>query len=270
MSISKEHLEILELSYRVMDGSAILPKHDFGKGFSERAIEVPWAAKHLVECEEILDIGFAFASPDYMGMLLKLIEKYGKKITGSDIIDPSNIKKRYPKKWLRKILAVPIVIGDVIQMKFEENYDAVSCISTIEHIGFDEKSETIENSSFERNVNKEKVNLNRHPDTNYRVLNSLHKALKPNGKLLISVPMGKGGGVLLKDSLNLYCSQWEYEEKSWKEITTNNLFDLKEENFYINTINGWNEVSTPNDLKMVSNELKPHAEGCAMCILVKK
>lgn len=243
----------------------------FGNGFSERVVEAPWVAHHVKGCISLLDIGFTFASFEYLGMLLWLKEEYGFQLSVVDIIKPESIQERYPVDWISSILEVPITVGDLRFLELPANvYDIVTCISTIEHIGFDKPSTTVCGSAFERMNSEEYVIKKRDPLTNQLVLNSIHTALKSGGKLLISVPMGRGGVSLLQDSLGLYCAQWEYEEDSWKEITNHSGYELLEQRFFKMSEIGWQEVESTADLAEVTSAMKPHAEGCAVCALVKK
>lgn len=270
-SLSKEQEIILKQCKQILLGNEVLAYPEiFGKGFSERVVETPWIAQHVMGCENLLDIGFTFASFEYLGMLLDLKDRHGVKLSATDIIKPERVKGRYPASWLSSILEVPITLGDVRFLDLPNNtYDIVTCVSTIEHIGFDEPSTTVSGSSFERKGTKEEVNTKRDPLTNKLVLDGVHKALKPGGKFLLSVPMGKGGAALLQDSLGLYCAQWEYEAKSWKEITSHSGYDVLEQRFFRMSEVGWQEVDSPAELTGVSSSLKPHAEGCAVCALVK-
>ena len=130
----------------------------------------------------LLDIGLSLASHDCIGMLLECKSQYSVTLEAADIIKPETVKTRYPTEWLAGILDVPITIGDIRTMKLpKERYDVVTCISTIEHIGYDAPSSTVEGSAFERKRSKEAVNKARDPHVNSKVLDAFHKALKKGG-----------------------------------------------------------------------------------------
>jgi len=269
--ITKKQKRILNRSKNILQGEEILVfPNSFCKGFSERCIETPWVAHQLRGVQKILDIGFTFASAEYLGLLLELKDKYGVHLKAVDIIMPEKVMGRYPKEWLNSIIEVPVILGNIMTLDLPNEYfDAVTIISTIEHIGFDEPAKTVKGSSFERMTHPDEVSLKRDPNTNSAVLDNLSKVLKKNGKILLSVPMGKGGAVILRDSLGFYTAQWEYDERSWREIIEHERFTLLEERFFKFTHAGWTEVFSPNDLNEQSSYLRPHAEGIALCVLIK-
>ena len=270
--IEKKHEEMLSRAKNILSGAETLVFPGFFcSGFSERCVETPWAAHHLKGVRSMLDVGFTFASAEYLGLLLELEGEYGVSLEAVDIIKPERVKERYPSEWLKSILEVPVTIGNIMTVELpKERFDAVTIISTIEHIGFDQPATTVKGSSFERMTRPDDVSLTRDPKVNTAVLDNLCTSLKKNGKLLLSVPMGKGGAVLLRDSLGFYTAQWEYEEISWREIVDHKNFKLLEERFFKLTQNGWTEVTSPKELKDQSSYMKPHAEGVAVCVLEKR
>jgi len=265
---------VYDLSMDILDGKEW--KIPDVSGFSERIIEVPSAAIWLKKLSaeqscKILDIGYTMSSLDWLGLLLKINEKENCSIDAVDIVEPERVKTRYPQEWLKKIFQVPVEIGDLREMPIKEgHYDVVTCISTIEHIGFDEAEINDKTTAFKRSKDADEVKINRSPDVNKKVLAQFNKALKPGGYAIITTPMGKGGPTLLKDSLGLYTRQWEYENESWKDLTNQPGFEIVEENFYgLGDDGKWIMVGTPNDLRIKSSELQPHAHGCAMAVLKK-
>jgi len=271
-NISKE---VLNYSKKIINGSAT---HTFSKTFeknkSSRCIEIPWAASKIFEygSTNILDIGFSLASLDYLGLLLELKKNFNKRIDAVDIIDPKRLEKRYPHHWLKDIYSIPIYIGDVRKTKLPENsYDMVTCISVIEHVGYDMPSENSKDSVFIRAKKIKELNKHRDSDTNKRVLNKIFNCLKDNGILLLTVPMGKGGPVVLQDSLGYYCIQWEYENDSWQEITKHPGFDLIEQYFFkLTPVFEWVQVENVKDLNGQNACFKSHSNGCALAVLQKK
>jgi len=272
--MEREAEEILNHCKKILSGEE---EHTFqkvfGKNYSERSIETPWVASRIknYKFRTILDIGFSMSSLDYLGLLLELQKYYNIRIEAIDIINPERVKNRYPKEWYDDIFSIPIMIGDIRDVQLPKGkYDAVTCISTIEHIGFDIATINNLNTAFDRKLNPKEVNMNRPSVTNQVVLNQFSVALKTNGKLLISVPAGKGGPILLRDSLGYYCAEWEYNNLSWNEIANHPNFELIEQYFFkINKKGIWEQVSSINALSKQSASLKAHAEGCIVALLSK-
>jgi len=265
MALSEEASRILQAAIGVLDGG---PIPSLGAGLSERAIETPWVASHMKGKARVLDIGFTMSSLDYLGLLLEL-RRRGVTIEGVDIVKPERVAGRYPKAWVDDVMAVPVTIGDLRQATLPQGaYDLATIISTIEHIGFDEATYADPTTAFARSTTPEGVRLHRDADVNAAVLDKLRGALKPGGLVLISVPMGKGGPALLKDSLGLYCAQWEYEAKSWQEIVGAKGFAIVEQRFARLEEDGtWRDVDGPAALLDRSSSMKPHAAGVAVAAL---
>lgn len=241
-------------------------------GHSERIIEVPWAARYLADAKTILDIGFAMSSFDWLGLLLAAQARSDTSLQAADIVKPKRVASRYPDPWREQVLSVPVTIGDIRNCELPlGHFDLVTCISTIEHIGFDEASIDDPNSAFKRGKTPAEIAANRDPNTNRDVLDAFHRVLQDNGRAMISVPMGRGGPTLLKDSLGLYTRQWEYDQESWNELISHPGFKIIEQQFFaLGTDDCWQQVASPTDLADLSSELQPHASGCAVLILQKQ
>lgn len=267
--------EIFNFVKKIIENKSLsFDSNNFELIHSERCIEIPWVASRLLSnnINNLVDVGFSMASLDYMETLLYLKNNNNINLSAIDIIKPERVSSRYPKEWLKEILNVPIHIEDIRQVSNfnKQKFEAVTIISTIEHVGFDIAS-GVDNkdSSFERHKNKMDVIMKRSSKVEDEVLNTLAEFLVDDGIVLISVPAGKGGAVLLQDSLGYYTAQWEYEEKSWHRITNHEKFDLIEEFFYSFDNNKWNRELSINGLKNKTSELKEHAEGLAICLLRK-
>ncbi len=267
--LTDEADRILAAAKRVLAGDSV---PDLGPGLSERAVETPWVASHFKGGERVLDIGFTMSSLDYLGLLLELRRAHGVVIEAVDIVRPERVARRYPEAWRADVLATPITIGDVRTLALPaDRYDIATCISTIEHIGFDEATYDDPKSAFARSTTPDGVQLHRDPNVNRDVLAQFAKALRPGGLALISVPMGKGGPALLKDSLGFYCAQWEYEAASWREIVEAEGFEVVEQKFVrLDADQIWRPVAGPADLRAQSSALRPHAEGCALAALRRR
>jgi len=267
--LSDEATQILDAARRVLAGE---PAGLAPAGLSERIIETPWVASHFKGGERVLDIGFTMSSLDYLGLLLELRRTRRVSIDAVDIVKPERVARRYPEEWLDEVLATPITIGDVRTLDLPRDaFDVVTCISTIEHIGFDEATYNDPATAFARSATPDGVKLHRDPHVNRDVLAKFRSVLRPGGLALISVPMGKGGPALLKDSLGLYCAQFEYEHASWREITGAEGFEIVEQRFARLDADGrWHDAAGPAELVERSSALQPHAAGCALAALRKR
>lgn len=142
------------------------------KGLDERLVEYKWIFQYIskVKSKTILDAGSTL-NFDF------LLEK----------IDRSNrifIQTLYPETTNFNYLNVNYIYEDLKSSIFiNDFFDYIICISTLEHIGFD-------NSFY--NHNKIKTKVNDGNDKKYLdVIIEFKRILKINGKLLITVPFGK-------------------------------------------------------------------------------
>lgn len=192
-------------------------------------------------------------------------------MAGTDIIPPSKVLNRYPKEWLDELNSMNVYINDISKASIpNECRDAVSMISTMEHIGFDKPSVTLPNSAFERSKTINDVILARDSEVENKVLNHVAAMLKDKGYLFISVPAGKGGPILIEDSMGLYGCYWEYEKDSWKKIIYHEKFRCLEQSFYIEQNRKWEQVSDITDLEGVTASKKNYAAGVAVSVLQKR
>lgn len=258
----------------ILDGSACaadgLARRE---GNSCRCVEVPWVTQKIRDlgCKSVLDVGISLSNIEYLGVLVLLRERYGIAVEGMDIVRPERVASRYPEEIREQVLEIPVLVEDVREaMLPEERFDAVTLVSVIEHIGFDKASSDNPDSAFERASTEQDVVTDRAPDIDRRVLDSLHRTLKPGGHLLVTVPMGSGGPVILKDSLGYYCAQWEYEPQSWRALVEHPGFTLLEEEFWALGPDGWESRPDSQALSTQDAVHLSHSTGCAMAVLQKR
>jgi SAM-dependent methyltransferase len=245
----------------------IPPASPFGAGRSERCIEVPWGQAWLQGRRRVLDIGFALSDLDWLRVLLGH-RAGGAALQAVDIITPERVASRYPDDLRAAALATPVTVGDVRRVELPAAaFDAVTCISTIEHVGFDVRGAD-ETSAFARWSTLEATPAGRDPQTGPQVMAALAQALAPGGLLLISVPMGRGGAVPVRDSLGFYTRQQEYDAASWREVVETPGLQLLEQRFFTHAGEaGWREASDPAELAHQTAWLTPHAVGVALAVL---
>lgn len=154
------------------DGGSLPDK--YGTGIDERIVEYPWVFSHLNDKpENILDAGSTF---NFWPIVFH--EKIKNKKLTVMTLAPEYKNYTSPN--------VSYVYGDLRSIPFADNYfDVISCISTIEHIGFD-------NSQY---LNKNRVTA--HADYNKKepsdfivAVEEFKRILRPGGALFITVPFG--------------------------------------------------------------------------------
>ena len=145
-----------------------LPKN-YGLGIDERVVEYPWVFAHLGQAEsKILDAGSTF---NYESIVTNKV------ILNKDLTIFTLDKE--PKNFPRG--NINYVYGDLRSMLFKDSsFDTVVCISTLEHVGMD-------NSIYSGDA---KFNQNQEEDYLLAV-REMHRALRPGGQLLLTVPYGK-------------------------------------------------------------------------------
>jgi len=90
----------------------------------ERAIEVPWALSRLGSARRVLDVGSANAAPAYLAALLSAGVP---ELVGVDVADAD-------------VPGMRTVVADVRDLPFDDSsFDLVLCISTLEHVGRDNR-----------------------------------------------------------------------------------------------------------------------------------
>jgi SAM-dependent methyltransferase len=240
--------------------------------WSERCVEVPWAASLLTDAGRLLDVGWSMSPPEWLGVLLAARSR-GVDLVGIDIINPDRVRNRYPANLVDQVFEVPVRVESVLEAQPDgELFDTITCISTLEHIGFDFASEPgVEDSAFARATTAESAVSDRDSATDGLFLDSAARFLRPGGSLLVSVPAGKGGPILHQDSLGFFTHQFEYDPTAWKKLISDQRFSVKSASYFrLDSQGGWEEVGSCEALADQTSALKPFATGCAMAQLVLK
>ena len=272
--MNKSYGEIYEAAKAVLTGEKEFEETcGIWQGYSARCVELPWLMHQLrgISHRNILDIGFSLAALDYLRILLDLRKEEGVALQAIDIVDPKRVFERYPEEWHHEIRQVPVIVEDIRTARLPiDQFDTVLCISMIEHIGYDKAAGMDSKSAFVRTAKPEDVNLVRSDRVEEIVLAQIRKALKRGGHLLLTVPAGKGGVVLLKDSLGLYCAQFEYNRESWQRIARAEGFECLDQGFFsLEDNNTWKKVESITSLAGSEAFQYSHSRGCAAIMLRK-
>jgi SAM-dependent methyltransferase len=171
----------------------------------ERAIEIPWALARYDGEGHVLDIGYAFAEPAYLAGLVALgaLDLVGIDLATADV------------PGLRSVVA------DVRALPFSDSsYDLAFCISTLEHIGRDNKVYD--------------VDAERDDAGDEAALRELHRVLTKDGRLLVSVPTGEHDD-----------QGWQIQRtpEEWIAVFERAGFIVYEDELYLRAANGWRRAS---------------------------
>jgi SAM-dependent methyltransferase len=169
-------------------------------GTDERVVEVPWVLSRLRPSGRVLEVGYAFAEPAYLGALLRS----GVDLFGADLAE-------------REVEGMEAVVADVRELPFEdESVDQVLLVSTLEHVGAD-------NAVYGLGGESE-------PGARATALRELRRVLLRDGSLLVTVPVGEPGDH----------GWFRQEDRDgWRSLFGEAGFFLEEEETYELTPDGW-------------------------------
>jgi SAM-dependent methyltransferase len=129
----------------------------------ERVVEIPWVLSRLRREGRVLEVGYAFAEPAYLGGLLRA----GVELVGVDLAT-------------RDVEGMETVVADVRDLPFaDESFDQILLVSTLEHVGADN---TVYGLEAEADAGSRPA-----------ALRELGRVLRRGGSLLVTVPLGEPG-----------------------------------------------------------------------------
>jgi SAM-dependent methyltransferase len=129
----------------------------------ERVVEIPWVLSRLRREGRVLEVGYAFAEPAYLGGLLRT----GVELVGVDLAT-------------RDVEGMETVVADVRDLPFaDESFDQILLVSTLEHVGADN---TVYGLEAEADA-----------ESRPTALRELGRVLRRGGSLLVTVPLGEPG-----------------------------------------------------------------------------
>lgn len=213
-------------------------------GVSERCVEIPLVFSRLYPGLEVLDIGVSLADRDYFAGLMALVDN-GCKLTSLDIVPISKVMNRFTGFASEDMVRMRFVRGDVRACPFlEHSFDAVLCVSVLEHVGFDKYIDSPD-TVFQRPVHKpELVDRPEKWNEDAKALAEMLRVVRPGGRLLLTVPFGAGGVFFTRDSKGLYAIHLEYNKKTWHALISGlaESYTVCERVFRMMPDVGWREV----------------------------
>ncbi|MCY7303095.1 MAG: class I SAM-dependent methyltransferase [Thermoleophilia bacterium] len=174
-------------------------------GTDERLVEVPWVLSRL-RSGRVLEVGYAFAEPAY---LAGLVEAAPGELVGVDLA-------------VAEVPGFETVAADARELPFpDRSFDQILLVSTLEHIGAD----------------NELYGSQAAPDANGReaALGELRRVLRPDGSLLVTVPLGEPGdhGSFRQDDIS-----------GWTQLLTRAGYFVEEQEAYELGDEGWRSAPT--------------------------
>jgi SAM-dependent methyltransferase len=168
-------------------------------GMDERVVEIPWVLAR-VGSGRALEVGHAFAEPAYLAALMRALPGM---VVGVDLVE-------------REISGMECVTADVRSLPFSDSsFDQVLLVSTLEHVGADN---SVYGLAAERG------------GTPADALAELRRVLRPDGTLLVTVPVGEPED---------YGWFRQYDRRGWTRLFTRAGFFVEEEELYELADDGW-------------------------------
>jgi len=205
-------------------------------GRTERVVETSWVLSRCHGAHRLLDVGYAHASPAYLAALadpsaMQLGEVFG--------VDLAN----------RSVPGLRTAIGDLCSLPFKDAaFDVVTCISTLEHVGSDNR--------------RYGVGRRLGQGTKRGALTELGRVLAPGGRLHVTVPFGE-----YEDH------GWfvQYDERAWLELIRASDLVVQESEAFRHSDAGWVGVSRLDELAGVRyGDGVPGAKGVLCATLTTR
>lgn len=143
----------------------------------ERVIEIPWALSCVGDAERVLDVGNAYSEGRWYQPLKDLNIK---ELWGVDATQLPARHKAFGKIYHKQIIADMRYPCQELPYDY---FDVILCVSTIEHIGFNNSMYFAEGENFK---------LDGLGDVT--ALANMMSYLKPGGRMVITAPYGKWDG----------------------------------------------------------------------------
>ncbi len=205
-------------------------------GIDERIIEYKWIINELENKKgNILDAGSVL---NYSPIIEKL--------NNFNIL----IQTLYPEKNNFSKKSVSYIYSDLKKKIFEENYfDFITCISTLEHIGFD-------NTQYNYYKNDKYDSIEKNSKDYLKVIENFKHILKKGGYLYITIPFGKK---------QIFEHLQQFDSEDIKILIQKFNPDFVEKSFYIYKNFSWIECNEQDckDIEFRTQEEKNPADKAA-------
>jgi SAM-dependent methyltransferase len=209
----------------------------YGKGETERVIEIDWALSQYSGEEKVLEVGCSFAEQQYIDKLKSLNIPLLFGIDVSDRNAPDFIKKT----------------ADIRKSGFPEGFfDFILCISTIEHVGKDNKKHYSPIKEIEQD---------QFAEDNIIAMKEMWRILKKKGKLIITVPFGK-----------LHDYEWftHYDSMMLDKLISSVNYKKIVKEFFIYDNIGWNQCEEQELRDVLYNDNSAPAAAGLCCLMLRK
>lgn len=162
----------------------------------ERPIEIPWCLARYSGEPRVLDAGYAFAEPAY---LVGLTGLGARDLVGVDLVGG-------------EVPGLRSVRADLRSLPFEDAaFDVVFCISTLEHVGRDNRQYGLAAEADDASLDA--------------ALRELRRVLARDGRLLLTVPTGEAQD--LRDQVQLEPEAWvDRFERAGLLVYEDELYEL--------------------------------------------
>ncbi len=178
---------------------------------TERVVEIPWALSRYRGERRVLDVGTGFAHPVYTAHLTRLgiPELHGVDLT------------------LRRAPGMRMMRADVRRMPYRDGFfDLVICVSTIEHIGRDNR--------------RYGIGALPSSDGDLAALVEMRRVLHAEGRLLVTVPFGR------REDLGWFV---QYDRRAWHALLDRAEMREVEVSYYAYEDDGWASCDDPSGLE---------------------